>query len=401
MAPQKEAEAPQPSSTKAKIQYIKEQDNKGLPMVGYFPSGFDPSKEDDQPPPTIRVYQKNKRMELVVTPSGSPPSVDFVGASNLGEGQNPQTCKYALGVLDKDTGLLKIVPIATNKVFRLDPKVRHTNSTGTELGAREEDLSKEERWAKRNQLTSLYETSRSAKQARKLHALKELGASKEGDENDGSPNKRALESTSADIARNVPPYNSSATTPHEAYPLEKIIMQGEWGFLEDIYNILQSNDEVSSDNYPLFVRNRMFKLRDMEDDEKKKQVSCIYSYITHLVKFKDQHSMEGNKSAKSHRIPDILLHKFKSMFGDGSKILSLEKTNLLMSYVLVLTLHADDFLTDPDDIAQDLRQSSIKVRPHFENLGCKFRRDNKILKADLKIPLKFPDVVMRRIRQKR
>ena len=65
--------------------------------------------------------------------------------------------------------------------------------------------------------------------------------------------------------RNTPPYNSAAATPQEAYPLEKIIFDGEWDFLlEDVYNLLQSDTEVNWDTYPTFVSNRIHRLEEIK-----------------------------------------------------------------------------------------------------------------------------------------
>lgn len=77
-------------------------------------------------------------------------------------------------------------------------------------------------------------------------------------------NKDALESTDAHTTRNILPYNSSATSPEEAYPLDKIILKGEWSFLEDIYELLQGGREVSLNAYPTFISNRIYKLRDIQ-----------------------------------------------------------------------------------------------------------------------------------------
>lgn len=74
----------------------------------------------------------------------------------------------------------------------------------------------------------------------------------------------ALESTSSIVARNIPPYDASAATPGEVYPLEKIIEKGEWNFLEDIYWLLQEETGAATDAYPVFVRNRLDKLRDIK-----------------------------------------------------------------------------------------------------------------------------------------
>lgn len=103
-----------------KLDVIHENPEKIPPIVGYFPSGFDPIKSQDDEShrsPTVRVFRnkaKASRLQLVVSPSAS--KVDFIGTSYSGEATAAQVCTYALGVLDKDTQTLKIVPIASNKV---------------------------------------------------------------------------------------------------------------------------------------------------------------------------------------------------------------------------------------------------------------------------------------------
>lgn len=77
-------------------------------------------------------------------------------------------------------------------------------------------------------------------------------------------NKEALESAAAPTARNIPPYDSSATTPQQAYPLEKIILNGEWDYLLDILEFSQVGAEVAPDSYPSFVYNRIHKLGEIQ-----------------------------------------------------------------------------------------------------------------------------------------
>lgn len=77
-------------------------------------------------------------------------------------------------------------------------------------------------------------------------------------------NKKALESTESHVSRNIPPYDASATTPQEAYILDKIILKGEWDYLEDIYNNLQRGEEADFSAYPTFVRNRIERLRKIK-----------------------------------------------------------------------------------------------------------------------------------------
>lgn len=129
-------------------------------------------------------------------------------------------------------------------------------------------------------------------------------------------------------------------------------------------------------------------------------MSNILTYITHLIKFKDQHSMDGFSSAKRHNIPDIFRHRFSAMFADQElRRLPAEKLNLLISYVLVLTLHVDEFRTNYTDIANDLKLSTITLREHYERLGCKFSQHQNQWLAHLPLPLQFPQVRQRRRRR--
>lgn len=101
----------------ANISVLPEHPNKAAPLVGYFPSGFDPAGLE-QTDLGVKVYRnatKNNRIHLVVSPPGT--SVEFVGSSFSGESTAALPCTYALGVFDRDSGSLKVMPIASNKVI--------------------------------------------------------------------------------------------------------------------------------------------------------------------------------------------------------------------------------------------------------------------------------------------
>lgn len=113
---EKEKEKP-PEKIEATVQILPRTSEKSLPLIGYFPSGFEPS---DAYSTQVKVYRhqsqsRANRLQLVVTPNGT--GVDFVGSSYSGEAAAPQVCTYTLGVLDKATQTLKIVPVAANKVL--------------------------------------------------------------------------------------------------------------------------------------------------------------------------------------------------------------------------------------------------------------------------------------------
>ncbi|KAL6285429.1 hypothetical protein ACE6H2_009819 [Prunus campanulata] len=395
-------------TVQATIQVVPDIPEKTPPLVGYFPCSFDPTKSPYSNSTDVGLFRdgkKPRRLQIVVTPNGT--NVDFVGTNYTGEATTGQSCNFALGVLDKATQTLKILPVASNKIFRLQPMVRGCNYSAKEPESSvKEQLTGEEKAEKQMELQSRYGTKKAIRESKKLRSLKQEDGPESQKDLDAKiklivPNKEALESTESQISRHIPPFNESATTPQEAYPLDKIILTGEWDLLGDIYEHFQGGAEVSWDAFPRFVCHRIHKLQDIEVDEEKFKLSCIFSYITHLIKFKDQHSMDGISSSRTHRIPNLLFHKFSTMFPTESKSLSNEKTNLLISYVLVLTLFVDEFETDLTDVAKDLRMSAIALRKHYENLGCKLVRKRNVMFATLPVPLQFPQLRQRRQKRNR
>lgn len=381
---------------KLKMEILGEQPDKISPIVGYFPSGFDPLKDQGGPPPEIRVLRNTKRTQrsqLVVSPIES--RVDFVGNSHSTDVATGSQCNYALGVLDKETGTLKIVPIAANKIFRLEPKIQGLDES--DKGPSKEELTEDKKAGIKRERLLMYETKKAITKAKKVEALykKEDPSTQMNMEvklKKIKINKEVIESAGSHNVRNIPFHDLNATTPDLAYPLDKIIANSDWDFLLDILEYIQSGEDLTP-YYPSFVRNRVHKLASIEDDFEKSKIAGLFSYITHLIKFKDKHSIEGSSSAKNHIIPAKIYQRFSSLFAESdSKRLLDEKRNLLISHVLVLTLFADDFKSDMSDIAKDLRMTVVELRRHFENLGCKLKREGTALWATLPIPLTFPEI---------
>ncbi|MED6197160.1 hypothetical protein PIB30_054131 [Stylosanthes scabra] len=394
---------------KAKIEVVHEEKEKIGPVVGYFPSGFDPTS-DGAAATGFHVYRNrrmNKRMQLVV---GSPASsVEYVGTSYAGEAAAGHSSMYAIGVFDKEKGTLKVVPIAANKIFRLEPKVKTLDAVDKEPATSTvEELTFSDRLVKQRQITNLFGTKKEIKRDEKKLAMNQDDDPESQKMLDMTMenvvvNELVLENTESHVARNIPPCNLSATTPQEAYVLDQIILKGEWDYLEDIYYNLRKGEEADFSSYPTFVSNRIEKLTNIKDDFVKKKQCCILSFINHLLRFKEEHSAR-DKSTPKHKIPYILRNRFSAMFGNTSnsdsksKWLASEKISLLVCYILVLTLFSDEFDTDFCDISKDLKMSQLVVKQHYEHLGCKVRRKNSANHATLPVPLKFPEVRRKRKR---
>lgn len=119
IAEQLEPEQFEPEPIQVKVRVNRENPHKTPPLIGYFPSGFNPDNYSGST--SFQVYRnknRTKRLQLVVNPGGAP--VDFVGTNYSGEATAGSRARYALGVFDKDARTLKILPIAANKVNSQD-----------------------------------------------------------------------------------------------------------------------------------------------------------------------------------------------------------------------------------------------------------------------------------------
>ncbi|KAI3984490.1 hypothetical protein MKX01_033983 [Papaver californicum] len=386
------------------IEMVKENKEKIAPLVGYFPTGYNPHNKDEDD--DVKVYRHNRRsrLELVVKPKGS--KVNFVGTNYSGEAEAPISCQYALGVFDKDTQTLKIVKIESNKIFRLEPKFAGKDEVSEE--AKIEPLTAKEREERSRELTVAFGTKRAKKKVKdqaNLNRKEDAETQKEMGEK--IKNLKVLVSATASDdsqpARNIPYHDTTAETPEKAYPLEKIISKGETDILQKALNSLLSKEKLSPDAFPVFVCNRVQKVKEIPDETERQSLGVILLYMTHLINFKDQQSVDHRASAKDHRIPEMLFQNFNNKFKDADegkkkREVSGPKNDLLISHVLVLSLIVDAFNSDPTDIAQDLRMTTLKLRPHYLNLGVKLVGGGrgKVAQATLPVPLDFPSQEHRR-----
>ena len=112
---------------------------------------------------------------------------------------------------------------------------------------------------------------------------------------------------------------------------------------------------------------------------------------------------EKGQASYGPMIPEAVNRRLVLMFIEqGSSALSSEKHELLINYILVLTLFADDFRSETTDICADLKMTHRMLKPYYDQLGCKsvavaFKPSVVTLPA----PLKFPSEVTRRKRQRR
>jgi DNA-directed RNA polymerase I subunit RPA49 len=139
--------------------------------------------------------------------------------------------------------------------------------------------------------------------------------------------------------------------------------------------------------------------------EDKERLAWILSYITHLLTLLERNSSisrwrkKENEARKGPAVPQAVYRKLLVMFvEEGSSSLSTEKHELLINYILVLTLFADDFKSDPADIGSDLKMTRQMLKPYYDQLGCKSKPSGAFQTSfmTLPAPLNFPKEVTRK-----
>ncbi|CAO2142416.1 unnamed protein product [Urochloa humidicola] len=387
------------------------------PAVAYFPTGYDPlatAAAEDKPAPNARLFRHEKHptwVDLVVGGAGGGP--DFVGRSYAGEAATPQLCEYALGVLDKASGTLRVVPIAANKILRLEPHLevqRPAHSQHSEIASEAGSVAGNDEM-KVQDLTMLYGTKMDRDKDNKWKSLNEQrnDPSAYEDVDLGTSNVNTNGNQEPVIVRNIPPYDPTADTSEKAYLLDEIIPKNMRRHLLEIVDHFESG-QISSKGYGSFVSNRVQKLQELQDEDKER-FAWILSYIQHLLSLyerngamsKRHRNRKENKANHGPGTPQAVYRNLLMTFTEqGSSSMSSEKNELLINYILVLTLFADDFRSDPKDICVDLKMNRQMIKPYYDQLGCKSVSSGAFQSTfmTLPAPLKFPQDVTRRKRRR-
>ncbi|AQK48980.1 uncharacterized LOC100284469 [Zea mays] len=388
------------------------------PVVGYFPSGYDPltTAAGAESAPGTQLFRHEKHptwVDLVVRSPGG--GHDFVGRSYAGEAAVPQVCDYALGVLDKASGTLRIVPIAGKKILRLEPhlEVQHpAHSQHSEVASEAASAAGNDE-LKVQDLTMMYGAKTDRDKDNKWRSLKEQrndpSAYEDIDLGISETNVNANDRQEPVLVRNIPPYDPTADTSENAYLLDEIIPKSMREHLLEIVRHFESG-EISSKGYGSFVSKRVHKLKELQGEDKKR-FAWILSYIQHLLSLLARNGSMSNRKWKGRNenqishgpaTPQAVYRRLLFMFTEpGSSVMPTEKKELLTNYILVLTLFADDFRSNPSDICEDLKMTRQNLKPYYDQLGCKSVTEGafKSTFMTLPAPLKFPKEVTRKRRR--
>eukprot|EP00897_Mesotaenium_endlicherianum_P008091 jgi/Mesen1/730/ME000011S00062 len=416
------------------------------PYVCYFPSGFTPRKNvprggDAEAGHTNDVqftgYQAStrakKKKHILVAETEK---VQYTGKSHDAEMQGWHPGQLALGIYDKTSGTLQLMPVAADKLLRMDARVKAVdyNDKAAEQHIEEEEEDDEalrkRRLQQRKNLTEAFGSKK-----RKADALALERGAIDGDRVEaaqavqdlfqaaanqrGTVTREDLEQRMSEaVERNIPPHDLSATTPEGAYPIDSLVSREEAAALRVESVLGAAADPVKVANikkgrfYKTSIKNRIHQLALPGDKVGNESRASALLYLNCLLKFYsfppdlvfrqtvkkpaegDLASAEPGSKQDSVEvkiisdfesisaltsIPLIVLERFVSLFaeraqGEGGYRRPKHCEQLLLGYILILCLTVDCYSSDPSDLAKDLKRPIAQLVPYYRALGCKVDR---------------------------
>lgn len=340
--------------------------------------------------------------------TGEVETMKYIGKNfNCNIQTTDETCDYYIGMLDKLTGKLRVLP---TELFHLHPalqgaEVLKESSTANSYREKNDELTKEFGSGKmqrlvnkrlKNQLDSDMLSSATQTATAATPIVK--------DEEVVNP--------TTTVASAVPPHNIDATTPEDVYKVDNIInpeiLSGLDEMSEGMFNgVKEEMEAMERENmYANFVLKKIPTLAERQEVRRSQcqrlvYIDClmkVYQMKYQQLRLKDPLPEEWNILVKKH----ILSVFFQDTVDLGRKRRTFPsaKKDLMLSHILVLCLTLNDFHLDLDHLLVDLKSLSKKrLTTHCQILGCQVKaakvtedgRATTTHSATLTIPLEFPE----------
>ncbi|KZT68077.1 RNA polymerase I associated factor, A49-like protein [Daedalea quercina L-15889] len=383
------------------------------PVLASFPAHRPPKNT------SFRCWRRDKRVDGTdpfasqdTIVAGETETVEFFTS---GETQQASVgCSYLVGVHNKRTN---------TTVFRPAPLHVMSQQVKALKNLAPIEVTNEERAQLRNKLGEAFGTKKAKAAIRAqernrvdIDALKGVTGHLQETIMENTSSLPTLEEAKEVVNSNrlIPPHNPDAERPDDVYKLHDIIPETEFNALSVAPFRSAQNDRERKALLPFrhsnWINQHVFKL--FQAPKLRKTDMKIVMYISAMFAFKlaarsvnDKETLQKKLTGVPQIVTDGLLSRFTESERDTNKIkVTSQAETMLMTYMLALCLRVDDFSTDTELIAHDLKLPVSKVNPLFKALGCNIRKlDHKDLKrlglpdsaaeskrAVLEVPVKFP-----------
>ncbi|XP_013388850.1 DNA-directed RNA polymerase I subunit RPA49 isoform X3 [Lingula anatina] len=318
-------------------------------------------------------------------------TMEYIG-QNL-DIQAPRTgrmCKYLVGILDKDSGKMKVMDA---QLFHMRPRF-DKDETDAPDKAEDKELSFME---KNDLLTKAFGSNkkRKAMDSRIRNQIKgealEVAVGAAVDHTLSLPTAAQVTSVPKivdDSPSGIPPFDKDASKPEDVYKLDDSILM-----------------------YPGYVLQHLSVLPIQEAARSKKARLLLYtSYLikTYMLRAPDLKRKDILPQDIPETVRRALLDKYtlKATSSDGRKTVRCMPARLkdkVVSYMLVLGLIIDEFNLELTALQKDIKMGQARIIQHSRSLGCKVTSQKATIGlqkieqkfAVLETPLTFPDLKQR------
>eukprot|EP00698_Gefionella_okellyi_P018028 TRINITY_DN5371_c0_g1_i1.p1 TRINITY_DN5371_c0_g1~~TRINITY_DN5371_c0_g1_i1.p1 ORF type:complete len:458 (-),score=97.15 TRINITY_DN5371_c0_g1_i1:145-1473(-) len=373
----------------AQVTYMETDSDVNQPHLVYFPQTQPQDQKlssdaDDGIKFTIQQESSRKRSISAVSAS-----IEWKGTNYGADSQSRNLVKYALGVFSKSTGSIQIVEVP--HIYRLQQRikrVKENDSFGADaISGREQN----------NALTAAFGTQKRQRElkAREINEAATKQAIISSDVHQTLASQAASLPTAEDRLQEpedhsyIPPYDLTATEPHQIYNVHDIILRTDRRALADGDLLKACTDPAhlselrQKKKYPTHVLDAVARLVTKSVDESMRQRQCrALEYLTFMIEFTKLPrviSRNPGDVATELGIPpiifDSLLQRFaareQSATGDVAYVRNAVLIDKLVAYIIVLALQLNGFALRQGPLAADLRLTATKFKAYCRAIGCK------------------------------
>ncbi|KAN0023642.1 hypothetical protein ACTFIV_008029 [Dictyostelium citrinum] len=354
-------------------------DNK--PCVLKFSQGLPPLSFIEKDPQFVSMSTKNKRHRVVLT------NTDQLEYES--EDRDSKYAKYAIGIFDKNTKQLKIVP---TKIQTMNQSVIGYTLTLDSSSV----LSREERYDKIKKLADSFGSKITKKKMQKM----EMENVENLDYEKTTKSIDAVKNELADIESNekpfdLPDFDAETNDVRKIYSFEAILPPRIFFGLnhQPFLDIIKKTSEAPA-YLPEYFKDQLKRFEDIKDEEKvvyncKLLTFMWYSMI--LMKSKGGHE-PLIKEGCTNEVINFLVSIFGSKINHKKYNISQDDKLKIYNYLAIFALKLEDFqITDIKLLAQSLSLTSSSFEKHFTRVGCKvIRIGSEKRSVRLEAPLKLP-----------
>jgi len=344
------------------------------PCVLKFPQGLPPQSFVEEQPDFVSLSKKvgSKRQRVIVT------NTDKLEYQSE---EVQSTAKYAIGVYDKQTNTLKIVPtdIYDMKQSVLGYTLTLDNSTGH---------TKEDRYDQVKKLADSFGSKVTKKKIQKMEMenVDNLDFEKTNKAVGEIANTLA-DKQSEETPYDLPYYDLSAKQPEAIYPYEAFIPPKVYFniYHQFFLNIVKKKPTLDADGNEVpapkladYFTEKLNEFSDIAKEEDLEHACKLLTFIWYallLIQCRGDANKLVEQGGASYDVKEYMVSLFGTKINKQKFTISREDKTKIINFIVIVHLHLERFETkDIRPLAKALSITDTNLEKHFTRVGCKMTK---------------------------